>query len=222
MILGGLGIMSIPLYVATELTKKFGRRTIIHDLNFEIYENEFVHLKGVNGAGKTTLLNIIAKLDNIWYDNLRFKNVNLKRIKLYDYPISYIPDEPIFYEGLTVKEHLNLIASVYGYNKKEDVKDIINAYVNVFSLREYLNYLPSQLSRGNKQKLMLCCALLKDFEVLIADEPFNFLESYSIKSLIEILSIIKKNGKTIILTVQEAEHVKSLIDKEIQLQRRVE
>lgn len=61
--------MSVPLYIATELTKKFGNKMVIDKLSFEIYENEFVYLKGANGAGKTTLLNIIAKLDNLWVVN---------------------------------------------------------------------------------------------------------------------------------------------------------
>ncbi|WAM35578.1 ATP-binding cassette domain-containing protein [Caldicellulosiruptor acetigenus] len=213
--------MSIPLYIATELTKKFGNKTVIDKLSFKIYQNEFVYLRGANGVGKTTLLNIIAKLDNIWDGELKFKDISLKKIKLHNYPISYMPDEPIFYEGLTVKEHLNFIASMYGF-KSEDAREITSIYVNVFKLKEYLNYLPSQLSRGNKQKVMLCCALLKDFEVLIADEPFNFLDSDSIKSLTEILSIIKRSGKTIILTSHEVEYIKSLIDREIQLKRRVE
>ncbi|ADQ07641.1 ABC transporter related protein [Caldicellulosiruptor hydrothermalis 108] len=213
--------MSFPIYIAAELTKKFGNKMVIDKLSFEIYENEFVYLKGANGAGKTTLLNIIAKLDNLWSGELKFKGVSLKKIKLHNYPISYIPDTPIFYEGLTVKEHLNFISSMYGL-KDEEAREIVDIYVSVFNLKEYLNYLPSQLSRGNKQKVMLCCGLLKDFEVLIADEPFNFLDSDSIKALFEILSIIKSSGKTIILTSHEVEYIKSLIDREIELKRSVE
>lgn len=212
--------MSISLYIATELTKRFGGKVVIDKLSFEIYENEFVYLKGPNGSGKSTLINIIAKFDNTWSGELNFKGTSLKKIKLNDYPVTYIPDEPVFYEGLTVKEHLNFIASMY--MKKEDAREMTSIYINLFGLNEYLDYFPSQLSKGNKQKLMICCALLKNFEVLIADEPFNFLDSDSIKSLIEILFIMKKSGKTIILTSHEVEYVRSLVDREIQLVRRLE
>lgn len=212
--------MSVSLYIATELTKRFGRKVVIDKLSFEIYEKEFVYLKGPNGSGKTTLLNIIAKFDNNWSGELKFKGTSLKKIKLNDYPISYIPDEPIFYEGLTVKEHLNFIASMY--MKKEDAKEVTSIYINLFGLNEYLDYFPYQLSKGNKQKVMLCCALLKSFEVFIADEPFNFLDSDSIKTLIEILLMMKKTGKTIILSSHEVGYIKNLIDREIQLVRRAE
>lgn len=210
--------MSASILTAINLKKKYGHKIVFENLNFTICENELVLIKGPNGSGKTTLLNILAKYDNVWEGVLNFKNIDLKKLKLHKYPISYIPDEPIFFEGLTVKEHLIYTASMFGY-KRDEIRELLETYVNLFNLKDYLNYIPSQLSKGNRQKVMICCSLLKKFDILIADEPFSFLDADSAKTLVEIFSILKENGKTIILSSHETEYFKNLIDRILELKR---
>ncbi|AZT91140.1 ABC transporter ATP-binding protein [Caldicellulosiruptor changbaiensis] len=203
------------LYKSFNLTKSFGKKVVFERLSFEIFEGECVLIEGPNGSGKTTLLNILSKFDIDYQGEVLFRGVDLKKENLKDLPISFLPDEPIYYEALTVKEHMKLVAITYGYSKKE-AQSLIDSISVVLDLKDYHNFFPSWLSKGTKQKFMIALSLLKRFDVYIADEPFANLDSKTILTFCEILETLKECGKTIILTShQKNEHLEKLVDRNI-------
>lgn len=132
--------MFVFIFIVINLKKKYGYKIVFENLNFIICENEFVLIKGLNGSGKMILLNILVKYDNVWEGVLNFKNIDLKKFKLYKYFISYIFDELIFFEGLIVKEYLIYIVLMFGY-KRDEIRELVEIYVNLFNLKDYLNYI---------------------------------------------------------------------------------
>ncbi|WP_237738241.1 ATP-binding cassette domain-containing protein [Caldicellulosiruptor sp. F32] len=122
------------LYKSFNLTKSFGKKVVFERLSFEIFEGECVLIEGPNGTGKTTLLNILSKFDIDYQGEVLFRGVDLKKENLKDLPISFLPDEPIYYEALTVKEHMKLVAITYGYSKKE-AQSLIDSISVVLDLK---------------------------------------------------------------------------------------
>lgn len=110
------------------------------------------------------------------------------------FPISYIPSFPVFFEELTLSEHLAFLSAIYGTQKKVDF------YIDRFELAPHLNKVTSKLSQGTKQKLSIVCALLRNYELLIADEPFVGLDPQQIFVLKDLLKQLKSEGKSIFIS----------------------
>lgn len=184
----------------------------LDSVSFEICKGEIAGLIGANGAGKTTtILNIIKYLQpqsgKIYIDG-----VDISEIKNENFPVSYIADEPIFYDELTLLEHLRFIKTLYP-NNRLDIEDLIDK----LELQEHLQKVPSALSKGTKQKLSIALSLLRDYELLIADEPFNGLDPKQISIFKETLLTCKKAGKSILLSTHLLDMVDGICDKYIML-----
>ncbi|NLO97955.1 MAG: ABC transporter ATP-binding protein [Peptococcaceae bacterium] len=198
------------------VSKSYGRVRALHKVSFNINQGEIVGLIGANGAGKTTtVLHIVRYLVP---DEGRI-TLKGKPVSQYDdasYPVTYMPDTPIYYEELTVNEHLKLLASVYGKNKK-DVDNLIER----LELEEHLDKIPDALSKGTKQKLMIACAALRNFDLFVADEPFTGLDPKQIRVLKDIFIEQRETGKTVLLSTHLLDVIESFCDRYIFLHKGV-
>ena len=181
-------------------------------VSFEIEKGEIVGLIGANGAGKTTaILNIIRYLQpqkgKIYIDG-----VDISEIKNENFLVSYIADEPVFYDELTLLEHLRFIRALYPDNEL-----VIEDLVGKLELYEHLHKVPSALSKGTRQKLSIALSLLRNYELLIADEPFNGLDPKQINIFKETLFDCKKAGKAVLLSTHLLDLVDGICDKYIML-----
>jgi len=181
-------------------------------VSFEIEKGEIVGLIGANGAGKTTaILNIIRYLQpqkgKIYIDG-----VDISEIKNENFLVSYIADEPVFYDELTLLEHLRFIRALYPDNEL-----VIEDLVGKLELQEHLHKVPSALSKGTRQKLSIALSLLRNYELLIADEPFNGLDPKQINIFKETLFDCKKEGKAVLLSTHLLDVVDGICDKYIML-----
>ena len=118
---------------------------------------------------------------------------NIRELKQKAYRVSYIPDAPIYFEQLTVLENLQFICAAY----KQD-ESLIENIVRRLELTDFIDLLPNELSKENKRKLMIVAALLREFDILIADEPFSGLDPVQIKELKEIFLEQKEKGKVLL------------------------
>lgn len=182
---------------------------ILKDLNFEIQAGTIVGLIGANGAGKTTtILNMIRnKTPNS--GDITINGINIKDISNSEFKVSYIPDNPLYYGELSIYEHLKFINSLYG--NKANIDEIIKS----FDLKEHINKKPDELSKGTLQKMMISMALIRDYEFLIADEPFNGLDPSQMRNLKDILCDIKGQGKAVLLSTHLLDVVEEFCDKYI-------
>lgn len=184
------------------VSKKYGDFIALNNISFDIPKNSIVGLIGENGSGKTTLIKCLLGYFNDYTGNINVFGVENTKINQLHKLLSYVPDTSVFYEELTVIEHLEFIGKIYGTEK------CIDEYLLNFDLKNQLNKLPHELSKGNKQKLSICCALLREYEILISDEPFSGLDPIQINVLKKQLIDIRKNDKTIIVST----HLLSLIE----------
>lgn len=129
-------------------------------------------------------------------------------IKLDQYPVSYIPDSPVFYEELSLLEHLQFTKAMFPENKI-----LIDEVINQFELREHIHKIPSALSKGTRQKLMIAMAIMRTYDVLIADEPFSGLDPRQISVFKKLLIQQKENGKAVLLSSHLLDVVENICDR---------
>ena len=184
----------------------YEEQNVLNGISFGIEKGEITGLIGENGAGKTTtIFNIVKKLTPS-SGKIIVGNRTLREIPMDDLRVSYIPDEPIYYEELTLLEHLRFVQALYPNNKK-DINDIINR----LDLNEHLHKIPSMLSKGTVQKLMISLALIREYDLLIADEPFNGLDPKQISVFKEILRENRTDNKAILISTHLLDLVEDLV-----------
>jgi ABC-2 type transport system ATP-binding protein len=186
----------------------------LDSVSFDVALGEIVGLIGANGAGKTTAILHIIRYLQPDSGRIMLAGCNLAKIKNEDFAISYIPDTPVFYEELTLLEHLHFLKALYPNNHLT-----VDALINRLELHDHLRKVPSALSKGTKQKLMIALALLRDYRLLVADEPFTGLDPTQIAVLKQILSECKRDHKAVLISTHLLDLVEGLCDRYIMLHR---
>lgn len=176
-----------------EIFKSYHHKKVLDGMSFVMNSGQITALIGSNGAGKTTMIKCLMKLIEPDRGQIYWNKENIRELKQKAYRVSYIPDAPIYFEQLTVLENLQFICAAY----KQD-ESLIENIVRCLELTDFIDLLPNELSKENKQKLMIAAALLREFDILIADEPFSGLDPVQIKELKEIFLEQKEKGKVLL------------------------
>lgn len=190
----------------------YGDICAIQDLSFFCEKGEVVGLIGSNGAGKSTTIKTLVRYLKPLSGRIL---IDGKDAFCFDqnYPVSYIPDTPVFFDELSVLEHLQFMKAVYPKNTVR-----IETLLTQMELGAHQNKIPFALSKGTKQKLMIAIALLKDYELLIADEPFTGLDPTQIAQLKRVFLQQKESGKTVILSSHLLDVVENVCDRFVMIQ----
>ncbi len=189
------------------------QKKAVDNISLTINDGEIFAFIGHNGAGKTTTLkSIVGILDFEQGDIL----INGKSIK--NEPIAckmqmaYVPDNPDLYENMKAIDFINFICDMYEVPKNER-KEKIEKYVDLFELSDNINNEISSFSHGMKQKVALIAALSHDPEVLIMDEPFVGLDPKAVFDIKEIMKEMVKEGKTIFFSTHILEVAEKLCSR---------
>jgi len=182
------------------LSGGYGSKTVLHDINIEVDQGELVGLIGLNGAGKSTTIKHILGLLPVKTGSVRINGLDLATNETeYRRQVAYIPEQPMLYEQLTLREHLRLMAQ--GYDVEEAIAtERAHHYAERLRMTKQLEWFPSVFSKGMKQKAMILCALVTGSELLIVDEPFVGLDPLAIRELLQIFSELKQDGKGILMS----------------------
>ena len=192
------------------ITKKFGKLTAVDEVNLTINDNECFALLGLNGAGKTTLINIHSTQASPTSGNAKINDFDLisEKDKVRKI-INISPQESAVAKNLTVKENLDLIATLYDVENKDDkIKNIIVE----FGLKEKEKVLCKKLSGGQLRRLSIALAIITNPKILFLDEPTLGLDVKARKLLWEIVEKLKSK-MTIVLTTHYLEEVEFLADR---------
>jgi ABC-2 type transport system ATP-binding protein len=180
------------------LTKVYGDLRAVDDLSFEVAAGEIVGLIGPNGAGKTSTLRCIVGIQvpstgTITIDghDIVGNPVSAKR------QIAFMADEPHLFEYLTVAEHLRLTARIYNVR---DFDSRARSLIEELQLTGKENALPSELSRGMKQKVAIACGLLHEPKALLFDEPLTGLDPLGIRHMKSTIVARGRSGGAVIVS----------------------
>lgn len=184
----------------------------LDDINLEINKGSFHGLIGANGAGKSTLLKILIKALNIQSGEIYYKDYSINDKKNNNVIISYIPDESIFPAGLNVYEYIKNEVSVNRKISNIDLKKELNKWFEHFNLIDVIKKSPNNLSSGQKKKIELIRVILEEPEIIILDEPANFLDPQSRLFMFECLKWLTEKGVTIIISSHVIHELNQYVD----------
>lgn len=162
---------------------------VIRDIDFHLTSGELLIMIGSNGAGKsTTLKAIMGQLPFLEGEVVFQKNIRY----------SFIPERPVFYDELTLQEHLQFIADIEEMPEAE-WKPRAEEWLEKFQLKKVLHELPGTFSKGMQQKAMLLLALLTKPSLWIIDEPFMGLDPSAVKLFMKLIQEERKRGAGILM-----------------------
>ncbi len=180
------------------LGKVYGDVRAVENVSFRVGAGEIVGLVGPNGAGKTTTLRCVSGIIPPTHGEVRIGGHALRRQPVAaKQALAFLPDEPRLFEYLTVREHLNLTARLFGV---EDWEPRAQALLEELELRGREDVLPGELSRGMKQKLAIACGFLHDPRLIILDEPLTGLDPLGIRNMKASLRARAERGAGLILS----------------------
>jgi len=187
------------------LIKKYGSLTAVDDISFEVKKGEVFGLLGENGAGKTTTLEMIEGLRKPTSGSIEVLGCDIRK-NLHDIKerIGVQLQSSAYYDYLKLHEILELFASFY--QKSRDPNELLK----MVELEEKSNQYVRNLSGGQKQRFSIIASLINDPEIIFLDEPTTGLDPIGRRHTWEIISQIKKQGKTIILTTHYMEEAEIL------------
>jgi len=195
----------------TGLVKRYESLTAVSELSVAVRPGEILGLIGPNGAGKTTTLRCIAGIlipdagtIRVCGHDLRERPLDAKR------ELAYVPDEPRLFDYLTVAEHLQLVARLY---QVRDAASRAGALLEELELSRKAGALPSELSRGMKQKLSIACGLLHEPKVILFDEPLTGLDPAGIRRMKDSISRRARDGAASIVSSHLLHLVEEMSDQ---------
>lgn len=185
---------------------------VIKGLNLEINPGEVVALIGLNGAGKSTTIKEILGLLRPLSGEISLNGITItKDPQNFKQQIALIPETPVLYPELTLKEHLELTMLAYNL-PVEETRARAQKLLKLFRLDNKEDWLPIHFSKGMKQKVMIVNAFLADAQLMIIDEPFTGLDPLAVTNLINLIKEEKQAGKMILMTTHVLETAQRVVD----------
>ena len=206
----------------TNLLKKFGAKTAVNIAEFKVDPGEIVGIAGNNGAGKTTLLRLMLDLLKPDKGSVISKGIPVYQSEHWKtYTGSYI-DTNFLIDFLKPEEYFEFIGDLYNIKGEKLLRKLetFEPFMNheILGQHKYIR----QLSSGNKHKVGIIGALIPESEVVILDEPFNFLDPRSQIILKEILKNLSQNSNTaIIISSHNLNHISDLCSRIILMENGV-
>jgi ABC-2 type transport system ATP-binding protein len=178
--------------------KSYKDTVAVADLSFEVMPGQVLGLLGPNGAGKTTTMRAIAGIIPPTLGRLFVagRDVQMDPVGAKQ-QLAYVPDDPKLFEALTVWEHLRFIASAYRVGEFElHGRQLLEQ----FELVEKKDALASELSRGMRQKVAICCAYLHRPAAILFDEPLTGLDPRGIRTMKDSVRQIAAGGAAVVVS----------------------
>lgn len=196
-----------------DLTKKYGSKVVVDNLDIEIEEGEIFGLLGPNGAGKSTTMNMITGIVRPTLGTVEFMGKDFRKNHkgLID-KIGYIPQELAIHGNLKAWENVELFTSLYGI-KGPELKKRIDESLEYVGLLDRRNDYAKTFSGGMKRRLNIACAIGHHPNLLIFDEPTVGIDPQSRNFILDKIKESNKNGTTVIYTSHYMEEVEAICTK---------
>lgn len=194
------------------INKKFGNNVVIDNLSIKVKKGEMIGITGKSGCGKSTLLNIIGTLDNnftgeLIIDGNKVTGKEKTNLKLRKNKLGYLFQNFALLDDETVEKNLRVVTK----NKKKMLSSL-----KKLGISDKLNSKIYTLSGGEQQRVSIARLILKNPDIILADEPTGSLDDENEKNIFEILRDFKKEGKTIIVVTHE-QQILSYFDRVIKM-----
>ncbi len=185
------------------LTKTYDELVALHPLDLEVGIGQSVALIGHNGSGKSTLLRMVAGLLEPSDGVLEIAGFEVGDTGARA-TTSFLPDDPVLYDDLSLREHVEYISRLHG---GEGWDDYAESLCERLGLAPRIDGLPSRFSRGLRQKTSIVLALVRPFSLLLVDEPFVGLDQPGKTVLLELLDEVHADGASSLVATHDPGYV---------------
>lgn len=197
------------------ITKYYGKTTILDALSLNVLDGEIVGLLGHNGAGKSTAFNIIIGLIKPDSGTIFLKESNITNIQVHKRAIlgmGYLAQEPSIFKSLTVEENIMVILEFLHIDKKERKRrlEMVMEEMHITNLAKKKTAI---LSGGEKRRVEIARTLITNPKLLLLDEPFANIDPLTISDMKKIILTLKKRGIAIFITDHNAREIFSIVDR---------
>jgi len=200
---------------AKGLVKKYGKRTVVKNVDLKVNQGEIVGLLGPNGAGKTTSFYMIVGLitpyeGKIYLDHLEITNLPVyKRAR---FGIGYLPQEASVFRKLSVENNIRAVLEMNNYSKKEQ-NETTERLLEEFGLVHIRKSLGIQLSGGERRRTEIARALALNPKFILLDEPFAGVDPIAVEDIQKIVSSLKDKNIGILITDHNVHETLSITDR---------
>lgn len=210
--------MALPIVKIRGVSKSFGQKLVLDNVNLDIVEGEIFGIIGASGAGKTTLLECMVGFLPISKGEIAHKANDsttttyipiMHNLKEFNKQIGFSTQDPSFYDKLTVQENLEYFAKLYDL-PKEIIAQRVRKILELVELTGDEKTVADNLSGGMQKRLDIACALINDPKILILDEPTADLDPVLRKHIWQLVKKINAEGKTIIVSSHFLEEIEDL------------
>lgn len=199
------------MIMVRHLVKRFGLKTVLRGLDFEVQAGEFVALLGPNGAGKTTFLRILASLSHPSAGEVTIAGHRLPHAApAVRATLGVVSHTPLLYGDLTARENMLFYARMYGV---QDIQKRSDEVLELVGLAARRNDLVRTFSRGMQQRLAIGRAILHDPEVMLFDEPHTGLDQDAAGMLDGVLRDVAAQGRTVVMTSHDLARAEKLASR---------
>jgi ABC-2 type transport system ATP-binding protein len=182
------------------LTGGYSRTPVIKDLNFTLAAGTITALIGLNGAGKSTTIKHILGLLTPQKGSITLNDLQVQtQPEAYRQQVAYVPEMPVLYPALTLREHLDMTIMAYNLDAKQAWQQA-TPLLKQFRLDKRLDWFPANFSKGMQQKVMIVCAFMIPAALYIIDEPFTGLDPIAVHDLLTLIAQAKQRGAAILMS----------------------
>ena len=200
-----------PVIEVRKLVKRFGMKTVLRGLDFNVRNGEFVALLGPNGAGKTTFLRILASISHPSLGEVRISGSRLPReAAAVRAGLGVVSHVPLLYGDLTAEENLRFYGRLYGIQRPASRIAEVLELVGLTSRR---GDLVRTFSRGMQQRLAIGRAVLHNPDVMLFDEPHTGLDQDACSMLDRVLQSVAAQGRTVVMTSHDMARAEALASR---------
>ena len=192
-----------------ELKKSFGSEAALRGISFEVGKGEIFGLLGPSGSGKTTTIKSMTGEFKPTDGDVNVNQFNFRQFGKNEYvgSLGILSDKSSLYDRLTVKDNLELFRKLYNA-PKGSVEKVLKAV----GLEDEMNKTVSKLSKGMKQRILLCKAVIHRPAILFLDEPTSALDPTTTERIHDMLEELRDDGTTILLTTHNMDEATRLCD----------
>jgi ABC-type multidrug transport system ATPase subunit len=195
--------MADPMLLATAASKSYGDLVALTPVDLTVQPGELIALVGHNGSGKSTFLRLAAGALDLSSGTIEI-NGTAAGASAARAATSFIPDDPVLYDDLSVREHLAYVAALHGVDATAEELDAIAERLGLLARADDL---PARFSRGLRQKTSIALGIVRPFDLLLVDEPFVGLDVTGKNALLELLDELHREGRTVIVATHDVQFV---------------
>ena len=203
------------------VTKKFGKLTVLDDMSLDVHEHEIVVLCGPSGGGKSTLLrtiNGLEKIDSgkIYYRDELITNKNIKEVRKH---VGMVFQSFNLFDNLTIQDNLTIApVKILKKNKQEAIAQA-QKYMDTFGIGDKMHHYPHQLSGGQKQRVAIVRSMMMEPDVMLFDEPTSALDPEMIKEVLNSIRRLADMGMTMIIVTHEISFAREVASRVLFLEK---